>query len=234
MKSESVPLLLAMLIAIAFLAMPVSAFALVCGDSEPDIGEQCDDGNTTPGDGCSASCTVEAGSDCTMAIGSNPPEPPIPSMCLVGLCGDGIVSSGEVCDDANLTNGDGCTTVCTVETGYNCSGGASALAVLMGGSVQPSFCAHIPDAPLSVAGRPKPGKINVLWSPVTGAGGYKIWRGEGSIGVTLSLVGISATTLFVDKNVLPDTTYTYAIQTVVTGAESEPSDHYEVFIPAAR
>ena len=40
----------------------------VCGDSEPDPGEECDDGNTTPGDGCSAVCTVEAGFDCTMAV----------------------------------------------------------------------------------------------------------------------------------------------------------------------
>jgi len=30
-----------------------------CGDGVVDDGEQCDDGNTTPGDGCSATCTVE-------------------------------------------------------------------------------------------------------------------------------------------------------------------------------
>ncbi len=43
----------------------------VCGDSEPNLGEQCDDGNTTAGDGCSASCQVEAGFVCTEAIAGN-------------------------------------------------------------------------------------------------------------------------------------------------------------------
>ena len=40
----------------------------ICGDSSPDAGEECDDGNTTPGDGCSATCTIEAGFDCSPAI----------------------------------------------------------------------------------------------------------------------------------------------------------------------
>src|SRR5262249_54070249 len=49
----------------------------VCGDGEV-IGEACDDGNTTGGDGCSAGCTVEPGYACT---GS-------PSTC-VAMCGAG-------------------------------------------------------------------------------------------------------------------------------------------------
>jgi cysteine-rich repeat protein len=35
--------------------------ATMCGDGIVDSGEQCDDGNTTPGDGCSASCQTEGG-----------------------------------------------------------------------------------------------------------------------------------------------------------------------------
>ncbi|MCA9553553.1 MAG: pre-peptidase C-terminal domain-containing protein [Myxococcales bacterium] len=31
-----------------------------CGNGWPEAGEQCDDGNTTDGDGCSAQCTVES------------------------------------------------------------------------------------------------------------------------------------------------------------------------------
>ena len=31
-----------------------------CGDGTLDVGEACDDGNKTPGDGCSASCQIEA------------------------------------------------------------------------------------------------------------------------------------------------------------------------------
>ncbi|HEY5947932.1 MAG TPA: myxococcus cysteine-rich repeat containing protein, partial [Kofleriaceae bacterium] len=50
-----------------------------CGDGTVDEGEQCDDGNTTSGDGCSATCETE------------PPPPPPPS------CGDGNVDAGEQC-----------------------------------------------------------------------------------------------------------------------------------------
>jgi cysteine-rich repeat protein len=35
--------------------------APLCGDKVLESGEQCDDGNGTSGDGCSASCRVEPG-----------------------------------------------------------------------------------------------------------------------------------------------------------------------------
>jgi fibro-slime domain-containing protein len=43
------------------------ACAAVCGDGNVDMaaGEECDDGNTVPGDGCSADCKLEAGFNCT-------------------------------------------------------------------------------------------------------------------------------------------------------------------------
>jgi len=69
----------------------------VCGDGHVDAGEQCDDGNTTNGDGCSATCQTE----------SPPPTP---------CCGDGHVDAGEQCDDGNTTSGDGCSATCQTET----------------------------------------------------------------------------------------------------------------------
>jgi cysteine-rich repeat protein len=39
-----------------------------CGNGIPDPGEQCDDGNDFIGDGCSNTCQVEAGWECTEAI----------------------------------------------------------------------------------------------------------------------------------------------------------------------
>ncbi|HEY3499218.1 MAG TPA: fibro-slime domain-containing protein, partial [Polyangiaceae bacterium] len=41
------------------------ACAAVCGDANVDAGEQCDDGNGSSGDGCSATCTIEMGFVCT-------------------------------------------------------------------------------------------------------------------------------------------------------------------------
>lgn len=62
--------------------------------------EQCDDGNTTNGDGCSSTCTIEA----------------------APACGDGTIAGSEACDDGNPSSGDGCSSTCTVEPGYACSG----------------------------------------------------------------------------------------------------------------
>jgi cysteine-rich repeat protein len=73
-----------------------------CGDSKVDPGEQCDDGNTQGGDGCSSSCQSE-------------PKPP--------ACGDSKVDLGEQCDDGNAQSGDGCDATCQKEAGPSCGDG---------------------------------------------------------------------------------------------------------------
>ena len=53
---------------IARYALRVTRRVAVCGDSTREAGlEACDDGNTMPGDGCSATCTQEAGYTCNTA-----------------------------------------------------------------------------------------------------------------------------------------------------------------------
>ncbi len=48
------------------------AAAPVCGDGSVDVSEQCDDGNTLDGDGCSSTCRIEV-----------PPPPPKPAIASV-------------------------------------------------------------------------------------------------------------------------------------------------------
>jgi fibro-slime domain-containing protein len=84
----------------------------VCGDSIVEMGEQCDDGNTRPGDGCSGVCETEPNFDC--------PQPGQACVSQV-VCGDGKLTGGEPCDDGNTVNGDGCSSLCQVETGYACT-----------------------------------------------------------------------------------------------------------------
>jgi cysteine-rich repeat protein len=59
-----------------------------CGNGVLDPGEECDDGNVDPNDGCTSSCT---------------------------LCGNGIVTPPEQCDDGNNAGGDGCTADCRID-----------------------------------------------------------------------------------------------------------------------
>jgi cysteine-rich repeat protein len=82
-----------------------------CGDGVVQSDEACDDQNRVPGDGCSATCTVEPGWVCSGQ----------PSVCTPA-CGDGQLQSGEGCDDQNHVPGDGCSATCTVEPGWTCSG----------------------------------------------------------------------------------------------------------------
>jgi fibro-slime domain-containing protein len=84
-----------------------------CGDGLIQPGEQCDDSNNNPGDGCAADCsTVEQDFAC--------PTPGQPCVSTV-LCGDGIVSGQETCDDGGTQSDDGCTATCQLENGWVCN-----------------------------------------------------------------------------------------------------------------
>lgn len=56
----------------------------VCGDGEIAGDEECDDGFTVDGDGCSETCTVEEGWTCTDS----------PSVCTT-TCGDKLIAGVE-------------------------------------------------------------------------------------------------------------------------------------------
>ncbi len=79
----------------------------ICGNGIREGTEQCEDRNSLSGDGCSASCAVEAGFTCTGV-----PE----SVCLptVPACGDGYKQGTEECDDKNKVNDDACSNACKI------------------------------------------------------------------------------------------------------------------------
>ncbi len=104
--------------------------------------EECDDGNTEDGDGCSSTCVHEECGDGDIDLGETcdddnhspndgcsktcQTEPGYlctgePSECTF-VCGNGTFEAGETCDDGNTTDRDGCSGVCTVENGFICSG----------------------------------------------------------------------------------------------------------------
>ncbi len=66
--------------------------APACGNDVVETGEGCDDGNTVPNDGCSATCQIE-----------------------LPVCGNGVVEGAEECDDGNTTSGDGCSSACVCD-----------------------------------------------------------------------------------------------------------------------
>jgi fibro-slime domain-containing protein len=83
----------------------------VCGNSILEEGENCDDGNTRPGDGCSGRCLKEPHAICRV----------VGQLCVFeSVCGDGVISGSETCDDENLVDGDGCSSVCQIEPVETC------------------------------------------------------------------------------------------------------------------
>jgi cysteine-rich repeat protein len=78
---------------------------IVCGNGFVQQDEQCDDGDTSGGDGCSATCMIEPGFTCSGQ----------PSVCVPIVCGNGVVQPGEECDDGNTAAGDCCQPDCTLD-----------------------------------------------------------------------------------------------------------------------
>jgi len=107
--------------------------AVGCGNGVRQASEGCDDGNTTNGDGCSASCAIENGFPCNQT----PPGDVDDASCQSGVCdtsggqpgvcepaqtcGNGVREGAEICDDGNVTNGDGCESTCKLSLGEPCT-----------------------------------------------------------------------------------------------------------------
>ena len=115
----------------------------VCGNSHVEPGEQCDDGNLINGDGCSSICVNEGtpvcgdniidwhedcdnanldGKTCQDFGYINPNTLACSNDCLSfntsgcnAVCGNGNTEPGEDCDDGNLLNEDGCSSICQSE-----------------------------------------------------------------------------------------------------------------------
>lgn len=90
--------------------------ATSCGQLGREGTEQCDDGNTTPYDGCDASCRNEptCGDDGD-------------GYACAAVCGDGMKFPEEQCDDGNTSDGDGCSSDCVFEPGFDCVNAAAEL-----------------------------------------------------------------------------------------------------------
>jgi cysteine-rich repeat protein len=91
----------------------------VCGNGQREVGEACDDGNTTSGDCCSSACVYEpSGQACPGGTCKS-------GLCTAPVCGDSVVVLPETCDDGNTLEGDCCTGACqVVADGVDCSGGS--------------------------------------------------------------------------------------------------------------
>lgn len=120
---------------------------LTCGDgfSDPDLGEECDDGNLDDTDTCHNDCTLPKCGDGVVQVGvedcddGNLDESDAClTSCFTATCGDGFIQAGvEACDDGNEEDADACTSSCqagagcgngTVDEGEDCDDGNTSTA----------------------------------------------------------------------------------------------------------
>jgi cysteine-rich repeat protein len=107
---------------------------LTCeGDEECSNGDPCDGEETCSGDNtCVAQGGLPDDSECTLGDESGTCRA---SRCVLPGCPNGFMDEGEVCDDGNVTDGDGCDSDCTYtcdettscEDGDECNGVAVCL-----------------------------------------------------------------------------------------------------------
>ena len=96
-----------------FSSLSINAYAgPMCGDSNIEGTEECDEGNIAASDICTNTTTSQGGGECTLTF-----------------CGDNVAQPtngnnvSEQCDDGNNTNGDGCDASCQNESQPVCGNG---------------------------------------------------------------------------------------------------------------
>src|SRR6185295_2627544 len=84
-----------------------------CGNGRLEPGEECDDANKAPRDGCNRICQIECFESCGGCGTSQP--------CVTTtFCGNARIDEHETCDDWNNYPGDGCSAACLIEVGWHC------------------------------------------------------------------------------------------------------------------
>jgi cysteine-rich repeat protein len=92
---------------------------------------QCQAGYSCDGSGVKSLClantfSVEGSSACvSCSPGTYSPAGSTSSTACLPRCGDGLRGGNEACDDGNGAAGDGCSSLCTIEPAFTCSGGSS-------------------------------------------------------------------------------------------------------------
>lgn len=136
----------------------------VCGNELLEQWEQCDDGNTTLGDGCDAMCQIQS---------------------LTPVCGNAQPEEGEQCDDGNLLNDDGCDSTCQIEV-------PEAVVEEVHESAPAKSSCNTNNIPLETM--QVNGQYYISWDDVDKAVSYIVYRADKSVSTLSQMSVVSRTT----------------------------------------
>jgi cysteine-rich repeat protein len=80
----------------------------------PTVGEACE---------CDYDNGYKLVEDTVLCVDSCPTDYVEKGTDLCVLCGNGVIDGDEECDDGNQDDGDGCSSTCVEEPGYDCDAG---------------------------------------------------------------------------------------------------------------
>lgn len=89
-----------------------------CGDHLRDLGEACDDGNSSDADACRGCARARCGDGVVFAgveacdDGNSVDGDGCQRGCALPTCGDGVIDPGEDCDDGDADDTDDCPSTC--------------------------------------------------------------------------------------------------------------------------
>lgn len=107
-------------IAVEYFHCTVPAAAFPCFDEALSDGETDVDCGGVCAQGCEDEKNCLVGSDCISKVCEANGAGLL--KCVTPPCGDSVQTGTETCDDGNVVDGDGCSAICRIEEGYECSG----------------------------------------------------------------------------------------------------------------
>lgn len=110
----------------------------LCGNGTLDGGEECDDGNPDPTDGCTRDCTICGNGTVTAPETCDDTnlvsDDGCDANCQTTGCGNGLIVGAETCDDGNLDDRDSCPADCIVDACFPQTGTDLTVTVNFAGS----------------------------------------------------------------------------------------------------
>ena len=97
---------------------------VTCGNGQLDVPELCDGNDIQAGLDCSDYGRTSGSLSCAAGCAI------VTTGCYT--CGDGNIEGPEACDDFGTANGNGCSSACAIETGFQCTGTPSSCAPICG------------------------------------------------------------------------------------------------------
>ncbi|MBR58381.1 MAG: hypothetical protein CMH54_10215 [Myxococcales bacterium] len=93
-------------------------------DNDFDGSADCDDSDCYGVGPCTTETSCEDGADNDADDATDCADEDCAEICAAFVCGDGVVqaATNEACDDGNTDDGDGCSSACVVEEGWDCAG----------------------------------------------------------------------------------------------------------------